>query len=149
MAHRRHVLARMGGDDRLDRRDHAAAELVGIHAGSAVHVAGEHVLPAREAFLLELFDRDVVGCLSVVLGDPVRDGDFDPLLGRNRLRSLERATERAGVDGVDALDGQVLGKAASLVMPVLCELGVRGTSEALDPKRERMPDQKQLHRVSC
>ena len=49
VAHRRHLLARMGGDDLLDRLDHAGAELVRIDAGGAVDVTGEHVLPARAA----------------------------------------------------------------------------------------------------
>ena len=39
----------------------------------AVDIAGEHVLPAGQALRLELLDRDVLGGLPVVLGDPVGD----------------------------------------------------------------------------
>ena len=113
--------------------DHAGTELVRVDAGGAVDVTGEHVLPAREALGLELLDRDVLGRLPVVLGDPVGDGHLDRLPLGDRLGRLDRPPQRAGEDGVDALEGEVLGEVPRLVLAHLRQLRVRRTLEALDP----------------
>ena len=57
--------------------------------------------------------------------------------------------QRAGEDGVDPLEGEVLGEVARLVLAGLGQLRVGRTLEALDPLRQRVPDEQQLHRLSC
>ena len=52
-------------------------------------------------------------------------------------------------DGVDALEGEVLGEVPRLVLSGFGQLGVGRALEALDSLRERVPDEQQLHRLSC
>ena len=71
---------------------------------------------------------------------PRRPGARPPAAGR-----LHGTPQRAGVDDVDPLEGQVLGQVAGLVVAGLGELGIRRTLDVLDPDREGVADEQQLH----
>ena len=123
----------MRGDDLLDSGDDPGTELLRVDADRAVDVTGENVLPAGQAFGLELFDRDVLRSLPVVLGDAFGDRHVDGLSCCHRLRRLHRPAERAGDHGMDPLEGQVLGEMTRLVLARFGEFRVCGALETLHP----------------
>ena len=88
--------------------------------------------------------------LTVVLGDPFGDRHLDGLAAADRLGGLDGPAQRAGEDGVDPLEGEVLGEVPSLVLVRPAESsGSAGPSKPSTRSREGVPDEQQLHRVSC
>src|SRR5262245_4864328 len=61
----------------------------------------------------------------------VARGRFEPALARDDPRGLQRARERAGIDGRDALTGQSLAQARRLPSALFRQLGARRTGEAV------------------
>jgi hypothetical protein len=86
----------------------------------------EDVLPGGTAFRLELLDGDVRGRVAVVLGDAVAQDHVQVLRLGHGLGRLAGTSQRAGVDGVDPLVGQVVREVAGLVDTGLRQAGIGG-----------------------
>ena len=83
--------------------------------------------------------------VAVVLGDPVGQHHVDALTLGHREGGLVGAPQRAGVDGVHPLEGEVLGQVAGLVEAGLGELGIGRALDVLDPHGQGMADEQELH----
>ena len=83
--------------------------------------------------------------VAVPLGDVVDDHSFEPGDPCERRGGLRGASQRAGVDRVDVLGGQVVGQVLGLAMPVGRESGVGRHHRRLAAHGERVADQQQFH----
>ena len=79
----------------------------------------DHGVPPLVLQLPQLLDRDVLVGVRVVLGDPVDDLGLEAERGRDRLRGLAGAHERARHDGVDRLVREPRREPSSLVATAL------------------------------
>ena len=83
--------------------------------------------------------------VAVVLGEPLVDVDRQPERVGHRLRGLHRAPLRAADQAGDREARQRVGQPLGLLDALLGQVGV-GTLPGFTAERQRMPDEKQLHR---
>ena len=93
----------------------------------------------------DVFDGDVVLEVAVVLGEPLVDLDGQAEGVGNGLRGLHRAPLRAADQAGYREARQRGGKPFGLLDALLGQIGIRPLSW-LTAKRQRVPDEKQLHR---
>ena len=126
MAQHGYPLAGVRVDQRFQCLHNSPSELfrrLVVHGPLTAH----HRLPARVVGGLELLDGHVLAGVAIPLGQAVDHVDVETLRRRQWLRGLNRTPQRAGVDSVDRLAGEIFGEVAGLRMTRIGELRISDT----------------------
>ena len=146
MAHHSDLLRGVTLDNALDCIDHTSHPLVAGEFG-VIPRPGEHGLPARVVRCLELFDRNVFVGVAVVLGDAIFGDDAQTVQSGERFCGLMRTPERARIDGVDRLPGQIRCQVLGLQVPVGGEFRIRPALAHGAAHGQSVSNEQQLHRT--
>ena len=143
VAHDGHSSSAVRLDDTFDRHGDDIAERVRVDLLGVVTL--HELLVAGIACGLELLDRDVEVLPAIELGELVVDDGFDAEGSSQRCRRLTGPIHRTRVDRGDLLLAQPVSHAPCLIVPLVGELRVGRAAGVVDPDRQPVPDDEQLH----
>ncbi len=130
----------------IERPADAGRERLGRLATEALPTALHHVPETGIVRRAELFHRDVVVGLHVVLDESVDDVDDEPVRSGDRLRGLDRAQLRARHDGADRFVREPVGEPLCLLLALGGQMRIRGrTGARCDALRLRVSYEQQVH----
>ena len=141
--HRDGVLVVGAGDDVVDRRPDPAQERVLVDG--AGQVAVDQPLQLGGVLRGDLLDRDVVREVAVVFGEPLVDLDRQPSASATGWAVWTARTCGLLTSAGYREAGQRVGQPRSLLDTLGGQVGI-GALTGLAAQRQRMSDQKQLHR---
>lgn len=102
-------------------------------------------LPSRIIARLQLLHRDVLGRMSIPFRNPVDFNGFAPKCCCHRSRRLHGSAQRARIDGIEVLGGEVGGEMLCLECADFGQFGVGGPRGPFPANGEGVPDQQQVH----